>query len=172
MATTTNPKQGQGHGGGSQGHQGGGMGHQGAGQGGSQSHAAEASTMVGKAKDMASDAASKVKDMASDAYDKAKEGVSSMSDAAGRKMDDATSSVGSGMQSLGQKIKESGPHGGYLGSATRSVGDSLVEGGRYLEKEGLGGIAEDLGGVIKRNPVPAVLCAIGVGFLLGRSMRS
>jgi hypothetical protein len=31
---------------------------------------------------------------------------------------------------------------------------------------------DDIGGLIKRNPLPAVLLALGVGFLVGRALSS
>jgi hypothetical protein len=33
-------------------------------------------------------------------------------------------------------------------------------------------MADDLSGVIRRNPIPALLIGIGIGFLLARSTRS
>jgi ElaB/YqjD/DUF883 family membrane-anchored ribosome-binding protein len=59
-----------------------------------------------------------------------------------------------------------------LGDATATVAKTLEQGGRYLEKEGVTGMAEDLTDMIKKNPVPAVLVAIGVGFLLGQLTSS
>ena len=40
--------------------------------------------------------------------------------------------------------------------------------GRYLQEEGLKGIAEDVTNLIRRNPIPALLAGVGVGFLIGR----
>jgi hypothetical protein len=31
---------------------------------------------------------------------------------------------------------------------------------------------EDVTGLIKRNPIPAVLIGLGIGFMLGRMLRS
>jgi ElaB/YqjD/DUF883 family membrane-anchored ribosome-binding protein len=33
-------------------------------------------------------------------------------------------------------------------------------------------MVEDVGGLIKRNPIPAVLIGLGVGFLIGRALSS
>jgi F0F1-type ATP synthase assembly protein I len=35
----------------------------------------------------------------------------------------------------------------------------------------LTGIADDLTGVIKRNPIPAVLVGIGIGYLIAHALR-
>jgi ElaB/YqjD/DUF883 family membrane-anchored ribosome-binding protein len=51
------------------------------------------------------------------------------------------------------------------------VAGGLEQAGRYIEDKHLSGMAEDVGGMIKAHPVPAVLIALGVGFLLGRCLR-
>jgi hypothetical protein len=132
-----------------------------------------------KAYDAAASVADKARDAASSAADKAREAASSVghkiSDAAstvGHKAEDATHSVGSGMQSLAGTIREKMPHDGVMGSATTAVADTLDRGGRYLKEEGLSGIGEDLTNMVRRNPIPALLIALGVGFLIARSTRS
>jgi len=114
---------------------------------------------------------SKAKDTASDAMDKAKQAASSFGETASKKAADVTSAVGGGMRNLGEKIRETVPSEGYIGRASRSVADTLDQGGDYLSREGLSGLADDLGGAIKRNPLPAVLVGIGIGFLVGRTLR-
>jgi ElaB/YqjD/DUF883 family membrane-anchored ribosome-binding protein len=57
-----------------------------------------------------------------------------------------------------------------LGQAATTVAKGLETGGRYLQKEGVTGMAEDLTDLIKKNPIPAVLVGIGVGFLLAQLM--
>jgi hypothetical protein len=100
--------------------------------------------------------------------DKAKELVH----AVGQKADDVASAVGGGVKSLGDKLRESGPQEGVLGSASSAVAGALERGGEYLKEHGLSGIAEDLTGLIKKNPIPAVLISLGVGFLIARATRS
>jgi len=58
-----------------------------------------------------------------------------------------------------------------LGQATSAVAGGLDQAGRYIEDKQLSGMADDVGGMIKSHPVPAVLIALGVGFLLGRCLR-
>jgi hypothetical protein len=90
----------------------------------------------------------------------------------GKKADDLASSAGAGIKSFGESISQKAPHEGMLGSASQAVASTIKEGGRYLEEAGLSGIGEDLTQLIRRNPVPAVLVGIGLGFLLGRLLRS
>jgi hypothetical protein len=73
------------------------------------------------------------------------------------------------MQSLAGSIRESAPHSGMMGSASTSVADSLERGGRYLQEEGLKGIADDVTDLVRKNPIPALLIGIGLGFILARA---
>src|SRR5258706_553048 len=131
-----------------------------------------AANMADKAKDAASHMADKAKDAASHMADKAKDiahKASDMADAAEKKADSAVQSVGSGMEHLAGTIREKGPHEGVLGTATTKLASTLESGGHYLQEEGLGGMADDLTNVIKRNPIPALFIGIGLGFLLARA---
>ena len=121
----------------------------------------------------------KARDVATSAADKAKEAVTSIGETAsgvactiGQKAKDATEAVGGSMKSLAANIRENTPDQGKLGSASSAVACSLESGGRYLQEEGLSGVAQDVGNVIRRNPIPAVLIGIGLGFVLARTMRS
>jgi len=59
-----------------------------------------------------------------------------------------------------------------LGSAANRVADTLESGGKYLEQEGLSGMAGDLTDLVKKNPIPALLIAVAVGVLIARATRS
>jgi len=135
-----------------------------------------ASSFADKAKDTASNFADKAKDTAGNFADKAKDTAGDLMDKAkhtatdfGHKAEDATHSVGSGMKSFAGTIRENLPKEGMLGAAAGTVADGLETSGRYLEKEGLQGIAEDMTNMIRRNPIPALLVGIGVGFLIARA---
>jgi hypothetical protein len=109
-----------------------------------------------KAKQVASNVAEKARDVASTVGDKA---------------ESATQSVGSGMQSLAGTIRDRAPQSGVLGGAASGVAGALDSTGRYLEEQGLSGIGEDLTNLIRRNPIPALLVGVGLGFLLARMTR-
>ena len=121
----------------------------------------------------------KGKDIASQAYEKGKEiahsvgeSVSHAASTAGKSADNLASSAGSGMKSLADTIQQHTPQSGMMGNASKAVAGTLREGGKYLEEEGLSGMVDDLTNLVKRNPVPAILIGIGLGFLIGRTMRS
>jgi hypothetical protein len=82
--------------------------------------------------------------------------------------DTAVSSAGKGMESLAGTIRDRGPREGILGQATAGVAGALDSTGRYLDQEGVSGMVDDLTGMIRNHPVPAVLIGIGIGFLLAR----
>jgi hypothetical protein len=110
----------------------------------------------------------KAGDIASAAADKAK----NLAGAVGDKVDSGVSAVGGGMQSVADTIRHKGPSGGVLGSATSAVASGLDNAGSYLEEKGLSGMAEDVTDMIRRNPIPALLVGVGIGYLLARALRS
>lgn len=139
----------------------------------------QAHDQMDRAKDAAASATDKVKEAASHVGQAAGNAVSAAGQAAsnvaanvGQKAEDVTASAGRGMQSLGEKVREKGPESGFLGTATDKVAGGLESAGKYLEDRNISGMAEDLTGMIRRNPIPALLIGIGLGFLLARTMRS
>jgi hypothetical protein len=107
------------------------------------------------------------RETASNLADKARDAAS----AVGQKAENVTHRVGSGLESVAGSIREHAPSG-MVGSAAAHVADSLESGGRYLREEGLSGMGHDLTELIRRNPIPALLVGVGVGFLLARVTRS
>jgi hypothetical protein len=73
------------------------------------------------------------------------------------------------MRSLGETIRDKGPHEGVMGSATSSLAGCLENTGQYLQHEGLAGIAEDVTNLIRKNPIPALLLGVGLGFIVARA---
>jgi hypothetical protein len=135
--------------------------------------------IASQAKDVAGQAVEKAKDFAGDAADKARDlagqagnAISGAASTVGHKAEDATAAVGHGIQNLAGQVRDSGPHEGMLGTATRTVADGLEGAGKYIEDKNLHGMVEDVTGLIKRNPVPALLLALGIGFLVGRALSS
>jgi hypothetical protein len=56
--------------------------------------------------------------------------------------------------------------------ASDYVSDAFESGSRYFHEHSFQDMAEDVAGVIRRNPIPALLVGIGLGFVLARSLRS
>jgi len=121
-----------------------------------------------KGKQAVQQAAEKGKDLAHTAAEKAKE----LGTAARDRADAGVQSVGGGIRSAAEGIRERAPQSGVFGSAASSLTDTMENAGRYLEEKGMSGAAEDLTGLIRRHPVPSVLIGIGLGILLGQFMTS
>jgi ElaB/YqjD/DUF883 family membrane-anchored ribosome-binding protein len=115
----------------------------------------------------ANQASEKVQQATSTAMDKAQE----MASSAGTKAEEATAALGQRVQSVAGTIRERGPQEGMLGNASGAVADRLDTAGRYLQEEGLAGMAEDVTELIRRNPIPAMFIGIGIGFMLARLLR-
>jgi len=84
----------------------------------------------------------------------------------------ATAAVGSGLKSLSDTIREHSPDGGMMGQAGSAVADTLERTGRYLQEEGLQGLADDVTRLVRRNPLPSLLVGVGLGFLIARALTS
>lgn len=120
----------------------------------------------------------KAKEVGAQAFDKAKEAASSVGEmvsqaasTVGKTADNLTSGAGTQIKNLGDTLAAHTPQQGMLGSASQAVASTIKQGGQYIEESGLSGMTEDVTNMIRRNPVPAVLIGIGVGFLLGRALR-
>lgn len=79
----------------------------------------------------------------------------------------AAANVGSGIRSLGQTIRQHGPHSGILGTATEGVAGTLESGGTFLQEKGLAGVGEEITACIRNHPLSAVFVSLGCGYLLG-----
>jgi len=131
-----------------------------------------------KAKEYGTQMADKAKEYGTQMADKAKDAASSLGEMAsqaagtvGKKADEMTAGAGADIKKWGDAIGSTVPHEGVLGQASQAMADTLREGGKYLEEAKLSGVADDFVNLIRRNPVPAILLGVGVGFILARAMR-
>jgi hypothetical protein len=133
----------------------------------------EKPTVLGQAgacqTDRAGDAAASLGEKARDTASSVAHTVEDAAVYVGRKAEDATSAVGAGLRSFGGSLREHAPHDGMAGDASSAVAKTLESTGRYLQEEGLQGMAEEVTNLIRRNPVPALLIAFGAGFLIARA---
>ncbi len=127
---------------------------------------------VGQAAEKGKDLAGNIGDMAGKAASAVSQTAGKAASAVSKTADKVTSAAGSGIKHLGETIGEHTPHEGIFGSASQAVAGTLKEGGKYLEEGKMSGMIDDAANLIRRNPVPAVLIGIGLGFLLGRLVRT
>ena len=84
--------------------------------------------------------------------------------------DSAIVSVGKGMNSLADTLKENLPTEGVICSAGESVAGSLKSGGDYLSENGAANIAKDVTDLIRKHPMPSLWIGVGTGILLGSAL--
>lgn len=118
-----------------------------------------------KAQDFVEKIADRAQNMAGDVADRAKD----MAHAAGNKADDITHRAGRAIESLGDSIRDKGPHEGMAGSVSGKMAKNLEGVGHYLQEEGISGMAHDVANLVRKNPVPALLLALGIGYLVARA---
>jgi len=133
----------------------------------------------GKAEHVGKEVLDKAKEAGASAADKAKGALSSVAEkasqaagTAGKRADDMTAGAGAEMKKWADTMEGQAPQEGLLGQASHAVAETLREGGKYLEDAKFSGMADDVSKMIRRNPMPAVLIGVGIGFILGRALRS
>jgi hypothetical protein len=124
------------------------------------------------------EAADKAKDLASQALDKARQTASSVgstlgsaASGVGQQAEDWTHAAGSGLKHFGETLQENAPRQGALAGASQAVAGGIRESGKYLEEEGISGMMNDVTGLIRNHPIPAVLVGIGIGYCMGKTLR-
>jgi hypothetical protein len=89
----------------------------------------------------------------------------------GKMAEEMAANAGIGIQEMGDRLNQNSPESGILRGASQAVAGAANDGGEYLQSAKLSGMVEDFAHVIRRNPLPSVLIAIGVGWFLGRKTR-
>jgi hypothetical protein len=116
-----------------------------------------AGNVADKARDAARNVTENVRDTATGVMDRAREVAGNVADTARDWASGAVNAV-TGSDAVHK--------------AEDYVSDAWESGSRYLQEHSFKDMAEDVAGVIRRNPIPALLVGIGLGFILARSLRS
>jgi hypothetical protein len=124
-----------------------------------------------KAADDAKEAASSVAHMAGHAASAVGDMASDACCGATKEADKLAASAGAGIHSMGDRLSSNLPHDGMIGSASQSVARTVTQGGEYLESAKLSGISKDVTELVRKNPLPAVLIAAGLGWFLARRVK-
>jgi hypothetical protein len=124
--------------------------------------------LADKANEAGKYVADSAKTMASSAMHSAENAASYM----GQCADDTRCSVGSSMKSMADSLRSATPEDSMIHGAAGSVASSLESAGQYIADHGFDGMAEDMTNMIRRNPIPAICIAVGIGFLLARATTS
>jgi len=131
--------------------------------------AKETAASVGE---LASDAATAVGAMASKAACDASSMASQAACDVGKRADSLTASAGAGIHQWGDTLSKNAPRESLLGSASQAVAQSVKDGGDYLEHAKLSGITEDIAQLVRRNPIPAILIAVGLGWFVAHKLKN
>lgn len=123
-----------------------------------------------QAADRAKEAAACVSDMATHAVTAAGTMASQAASTAGRQADDLASRAGAGMKTFAERLATQAPQQGPLGSASKTAAQALRDSGEYVESAKFSGMAEDFAELVRRNPLPAILIAVGLGWFVGRKL--
>jgi len=126
---------------------------------------------MGQAREQADAARAHLQQAGNEAKQAASAAVSGLAHAAEGQTDDALASVGQRMSSVAGTLRQAVPRTGPVGSAAGAVADRLETGGRYLQEHGVSDITDDLAGAIRRNPLPALAIAFGIGLFVGMVSR-
>lgn len=79
-----------------------------------------------------------------------------------QRVDDATSKVGRGVESMGERTRDRVAH------AADRFADRTGTVGNYLQQHDLSAMADDAANVVRRYPVQSMLVGLGFGFMIGR----
>lgn len=108
--------------------------------------------------------ASETRETARNVAEKAQAKAQEVGNQVAQKADKAVSSVGQGMSSLGDRIRRNAPE---RSTTAQAVADRLEAGGRYLQEHQVEDLAEEVTGVIRRNPMQSLWIGVAAGLLLG-----
>jgi len=123
-------------------------------------------------RDVAAAVATQTGEILSSARDMGKETLESAKESVATLPERATEAISCQMKHAAEQLRERLPQEGTLGSAGHKVADGLECGATYLKEHDFKAMGDDLAGVVRSHPIPLVLAGIGLGFLLGRTIRS
>lgn len=83
--------------------------------------------------------------------------------------DRTTKRAGEALESAADRLRERLPHEGAAGAATDAVSRGVKQTSRMLQQQGVSGIVEDLGVLMRRYPLQTLLLGLGCGYVISRS---
>lgn len=103
----------------------------------------------------------KAEELATSVKDKASQLSTTVSD----KANAAVTSMGEKMSDMGHALREKVP------TSLAPYAESIERAGQYLQRQDLGDLVDDVSGIIRRHPMPAMLTGVALGFLLARTAK-
>lgn len=101
----------------------------------------------------------------SDAADQARQKAQEFGRDAKERMESSRSAAADAMDSTAERLRQAnvGPTG--------KVAEGLHSAADYVRTNDFGAMMSDLGDAIKNNPVPSLIAAVAVGFLIGAALN-
>lgn len=124
-----------------------------------------ASNVKDKASQLGSQVSEKASQLGSQVQDKASQFGSQVHDKASAAM----SSVSEKFSDMAGAVREHVP--AAVAPYAERAADTLERAGSYLKEHDLGEFMDDVTGLIRRHPMPAMLTGVALGFLLARNTR-
>jgi ElaB/YqjD/DUF883 family membrane-anchored ribosome-binding protein len=116
--------------------------------------------------------AAKVGDKIADAASQAKERVSEFGRTAAQKVDESRGSTAATLKGTADSIRSGAQSSGQaITDVANRTAEKIDATADYIRDHDFRGMMADLEQVVRRNPTPALVGAIGIGFLLGAAMR-
>ena len=97
----------------------------------------------------------------------AKSAAADLGRQASRKMDQVRATAAGGLDTAASAVHTGGER---VAGAAHSAGDALTSGAQYLREHDARDMIDDLMQVVRNNPGPALLGALALGFVVGRSL--
>jgi len=119
-------------------------------------------------------AADKVSGQISDAVTSVKDKAQDLGKLASDKMTESRTSAANGLANAASTIHQKAetlPGGDTVHSIAHTTADKLAATADYVRSHEMKDVIGDLEQVVRRNPGPALLAAVAVGFMAGRMFR-
>ena len=106
--------------------------------------------------------------MVSNVTERARDAVSSVAEQASS----AGAAVMGGVRAATSAVRDAASHEGMLGNAASAASDAMERGGEYIKNFDVGEVTDEVASMIRRNPIPAMLVCIGIGFGLATLLNN
>ena len=107
-----------------------------------------------------------------DAVDQAKSKITEFGAAAADKIDQNRGAAASGLEGAAETLHQKADHlpgGEKVSGLAHSAADKMSATADYVRMNDLSDMMEDVEQMVKKNPVPALAVAVGLGFLVARA---
>jgi len=115
---------------------------------------------------------STVGDKIADAASQVKDRASELGRSAIQKVDESRSSTADTLKSTADSLRSGAQNSGQaISDVANKTAEKIESTANYIRDHDFRGMLVDIEHVVRRNPTPALIGAIGLGFLLGAAVR-